>query len=77
MNCYYMFTRYQDIWHILIFWWLTRHMTLTHGVPLTLKHKNNGTNDFPVPKNVGGEPLFGFISGQVTEMWDIFTCWWS
>ena len=46
-------------------------MTLTHGVTLTLKHKNNGTNCFPVPENVGVEPLFGFISGQVTEIWHI------
>ena len=51
-------------------------MTLTHGVTLTLKHKNNGTNSFPVIQNVGVEPLFGFISGQVTEIWHIFTFWW-
>ena len=51
-------------------------MTLTHGVTLTLKHKNNGTNGFLVPENVGVEPLFGFISGEVTEIWHIFTCWW-
>ena len=51
-------------------------MTLTHGVSLTLKHKNNGTNGFPVPENVGKEPLIGFISGQVTEIWHIFNCWW-
>ena len=48
-------------------------MTLTHGV--TLKQNNNGTNGFPVPENVGVEPLFGFISGEVTEIWHIFTCW--
>ena len=51
-------------------------MTLTHGVTLTLKHKNNGTNGFPVPENVGVELLFGFISGEVTEIWHIFTCLW-
>ena len=51
-------------------------MTLTQGVTLTLKHKNNGTNGFPVPENVGVEPLFGFISGQVTEKGHSFTCWW-
>ena len=51
-------------------------MTLTHGVTLTLKQNNNGTNGFPVPENVGVEPLFGFISGGVTEIWHIFTCWW-
>ena len=50
-------------------------MALTHGVTLTLKLKNNGTNGFPVTENVGVEPLFGFISGQVTEIWLIFTCW--
>ena len=32
------------------------------GVTLTLKHKNNGTNGFPIPENLGVEPLFGFIS---------------
>ena len=42
-------------------------MTLTHGVTLTLKHKNKGTNGFPVPENVGVEPLFDFISGEVTS----------
>ena len=51
-------------------------MILTHGVTLTLTHKNNGTNGFPVPENVGLDPLFGFISGQVTEIWHIFSCWW-
>ena len=43
-------------------------MTLTHDVTLTLKHKNNGTNGFPVPENVSKDPLFGFISEQVTEI---------
>ena len=48
-------------------------MTLTHGVTLTLKHRNNGTNGFSVSENVGVESLFGFISGQVTEIWHILT----
>ena len=51
-------------------------MTLTHGVTFSFEHKNNGTNGFPVPENVDVEPLFGFISGQVTEIWHIFTFWW-
>ena len=49
---------------------------IAHGVTLTLKHKNKGTNGFPVPENVGVEPLFDFISGKVTEIWHIFICWW-
>ena len=36
---------------------------IDQGLTLTLKHKNYGTNEFPVPENVGVEPLFGFISG--------------
>ena len=51
-------------------------MTMTHGVTLTLKHKNNSINGFPVPENLGVDALFGFISRQVTEIWHIFTCWW-
>ena len=65
-----------DIYDILTFWWLTWPMTLTDGVTLTLKHRNNGTNGFPVSENVGVKPLFGFISGQVTEIWHIVTFWW-
>ena len=42
-----------EVWHISTLWWLSWPMTLTHGVTLALKHKNNGTNDFSVPENVG------------------------
>ena len=49
-------------------------MTLTPDVTLTLQHNNNGTNGFSVPEIVGVEPLFGFILGQVSEIWHIFTC---
>ena len=61
-----------EIWHILTFWWLTWPMTLTQGVTLT--HKNNDTNGFPVTENVGVETFVGVISGEITEIWHIFTC---
>ena len=51
---------------------LVADMTLTLGVTLTLKHKINATSGFLVPENVGVEPLFGFISGEITEIYGIF-----
>ena len=62
-----------EIWHIFTFWWLTWPMTLTHGVTLTSNYKNNVTNAFPVPENLGVEPLFVFIWWLVTEILRIFT----
>ena len=47
-------------------------MTSTHGVILPLNYENNVTNAFPVPENLGVEPLFVF-NWLVTEILRIFT----
>ena len=39
-------------------------MTLTQCVTSTLNHKSNGANGFPVPKNLGVEPLFVFYKRE-------------
>ena len=48
-------------------------MTLTQGVTLTLNYQINTTNAFPVPENVGVEPLFVFII-MMTGLLRIFSC---
>ena len=62
-----------EIWHIFTFRWLTWPMTLTHGVTLTLNYENNVNSAFPVPENLGVEPLFVFIWWLVTEILRIFS----
>ena len=62
-----------DIWHIFTFRWLIWPMTLTHGVTLTLNYEINVTNAFPVPENLGVEPLFVFVWWLVTEILRFFT----